>query len=247
MGEWGSGVRWTLLAAAMVATCLATPATAASSCPNPKTCRAYVLDAYRWPVPAGQPLVLHYRVNPVNPYVAQADVPRMVAAATRVWERANPRVHFHFDGMTTALPGVLDGVNVVGWGPPLDPVELAHAAIFTSGNGTTVVEADLSLNLAAGTRWHECPQRDGGCQGHATPDATGTYTGEVQGVVEHELGHWLSLNHPDALGGSEMTMSAVDDPRLGLTYQTLGLGDVLGVRAAYPCGRCGGAPKVYAP
>lgn len=68
---------------------------------------------------------------------------------------------------------------------------------------------------------------------------------DFQGTALHELGHWLSLNHTSEQRGSQQTMYQTAPTDLSL--QTLGLGDVLGVRAAYPCGRCGGPPAVFAP
>ena len=43
-------------------------------------------------------------------------------------------------------------------------------------------------------------------------------------------------------------MHEESDPRTSRAQQTLGLGDVLGVRAAYPCGACEDhPPQVFAP
>ena len=236
-----------LVAVALVVTA-ATPSLvdAAPACPSPRTCGDFALTEGRWRVAPGATLVIPYRVNPVNAWVPEADVPAMVRAAATTWERANPRVRFRYDGVTDALPGRQDGLNVVGWGVPLLPQEAAHADRFLDPSGA-IVEADVVLNATVPTTWQPCEQRDGGCAGHADEIAPGTFTGEVQGLVTHELGHWLSLDHPDTHLGVELTMHDTSDPQRGLEYQTLGLGDVRGVRAAYPCGRCGGPPRVVAP
>jgi hypothetical protein len=240
--------------AALVATSLclaATPAIAGGgSCPAVKTCGAYVLDDYRWPVGAGRPLVITYYVSTSvsNPGVPSSELPRIVQRAAAVWERANPRVHFRYAGLTSALPGLpYDGHNVIGYGVPANPAEAANAVINFTQAGR-ILEEDLVINPDTYWTWDSCPQRDGGCAGHSANlvPATETWGPELQGVLTHELGHWLSLDHSDPGGGSDETMfSAV--PSDNLKMQTLGLGDIRGVRAAYPCGRCGGAPRVYAP
>ena len=228
----------------------------ATGCPAAKTCRAYVLDPFRWPMAQGQSLLIPYYVSTaVSPPagVPVSQLPAVTAAATAIWERADPKVHFKYEGVTTALPGVQDGVNVIGYGPPSEPgVELANASIFYTSAGR-VTEADISIDPTHVWTWDPCPQRNGGCAGHTRSyfdypgiNSPGPYGPELQGVLEHELGHWLSLDHPDALGGSQMTMYSAE-PIENMSWQTLGLGDILGVRAAYPCGKCGGAPVVYTP
>lgn len=113
------------------------------------------------------------------------------------------------------------------------------------------MKVDLVFNLDRTWRWVQCEQRDGSC-GRPVGEPIGaagasTSTGGVdfQGTALHELGHWLSLNHTSEQRGNQQTMYQMAPTDLSL--QTLGLGDVLGVRAAYPCGRCGGPPAVFAP
>jgi hypothetical protein len=225
-----------------------------SSCPAVKTCGAYVLDDYRWPAHAGQPLVIPYYVSTAisNPSVPSTELPEIVRRAAAVWEHANPRVHFRYVGLTSALPGLpYDGHNVIGYGVPAAPgAEAANAVINYTQSGR-VLEEDLVIDPTTYWTWDSCPQRDGGCAGHSAdlvpaPVATNTWGPELQGVLTHELGHWLSLDHSDPAGGSNETMFSAVPPD-NLKMQTLGLGDILGARAAYPCGSCGGTPRVYAP
>lgn len=219
---------------------------AAPDCPAPKTCADYVLTGERWPTDRAGRIVIDYRVNPRNAQIPAEHAAPMVAAATRVWERANPLVRFRFQGLTDALPGIQDGWSVIGFGPPLLPgLEAARAQTWLSDG--VIVEADISVNATSGYVWQPCEQRDGGCSGHPRPIApTGTWTNEVQGIVTHELGHWLGLDHPDSERARQLTMSEVYDTERGLEVQTLGRGDVLGLRAAYPCGACG-KPVVFSP
>lgn len=45
-----------------------------------------------------------------------------LTAATKLWERANPRIRFRFLGLTDAPAGVVDGRNVIGFGVPALPL-----------------------------------------------------------------------------------------------------------------------------
>jgi len=247
-------VRRLVVAASLLAALLpAVPGEAqARSCPEPRTCPSYTLLEHRWHLRPGQPLVIPYWVSTRLPagFVTAEELPRLVRAATRVWERVNPRIRFAYQGTTDVLPGLRDGRNVIGVSVPQGVVHLEGADTVTWLEGPRVVEVDTNIDPTHEWVWHPCPQRDGGCAGHSRsflPPGAGELWGpELQGVVEHELGHWLSLGHSDADRGADMTMSSVTKPD-NLAQQTLGLGDVLGVRAAYPCGRCGGPPRVFSP
>lgn len=226
-----------------------------SSCPAVKTCRAYVLEGYSWPHRLGKPVVIPYYVSTKlsNPWVPATELPKVVAAATAVWMKADPLVRFRYMGTTDALPGApFDGKNVIGYGAPegAPGAELADTATDFTSQGT-IIETDISIDPTRPWSWTQCAQRDAGCAGHSTdlvkePLSGDTWGPEIQGVLEHELGHALGLDHSDAKGGTEETMFS-QQPAQNLAMQTLGLGDILGVRAIYPCGKCGGAPEVFAP
>lgn len=106
---------------------------------------------------------------------------------------------------------------------------------------------NVSFNAGLKWVWDQCEQRDRACGRLPEDDVGGTNTGGVdfQGTAVHELGHWLSLNHTTSDRGNQQTMYQTGPTNLSL--QTLGLGDILGVRAAYPCGSCGGRPVVFMP
>jgi hypothetical protein len=62
---------------------------------------------------------------------------------------------------------------------------------------------------------------------------------DVQGILTHELGHVLGLDHPDVNEAAGLTMSANTYERVSYGYEsralsTLGLGDVLGMKKLYP-------------
>lgn len=242
-----------LLVTALTSAFLTTSASSTPTCPAPKTCPAYALADMRWPSKPGQPVVIPYYVSTTldPPLFKGTDLPPVVAAATRVWEKANPRIRFRYLGTTdTITVGYLtDGMNVIGFGIPQGApgLETADAEMHFTQAGT-LYEADINLDFSGTWVWDPCRQQDGGCAGHSRNllPVGEVWSVELQGVLEHELGHWLSLDHPDSTTGTEMTMYESGQVQ-NLAEQTLGLGDILGVRAAYPCGKCGGKPRVYAP
>lgn len=248
--------RLTAVPALLLAVAAAVPALAESAqtrCLQAKSCAEFTLQPYRWPSDAAGRVVIPYLVNPGGqPTMTDQEVLGAVQAAMRSWQRANPPITFRFEGFTPLPPGVPDGSNVIGFsvlGPP------AAAAVVYYEEGV-VREADLKLDAARLWLWEECPQRDNAC-GAPEPVLVGADdplsedrlvdvpANDLQGILAHELGHWLSLGHPEERAGREQTMREV--PPFTLALQTLGLGDVLRVRAAYPCGKCGGRPVVFAP
>lgn len=230
---------------------------AASDCPAERTCAAYAeLSKARFPAGRGGVVTIPYEINATGAAtLTAAQVAGAAQAATAVWERANPRLRFRYLGLTNALAGVPDGVNVIGFGPVSYPFALAEAPIFPTADGDPpgIYDADIIFNASVPWDWRECRQADNACTPvdddriPENPFVRGQVA-DFQSVMTHELGHWLSLAHPDEQGAAQatrQTMSAVNPP--GRSGQTLALGDILGVRAMYPCGRCSGRPVVYVP
>jgi hypothetical protein len=224
------------------------PASAAADCTDPRACSSYSLLGARWPADPRGRVVVDYWVNPTTWHVTAEEAVALFQAAAATWEAAHPRIDLRFRGVVDTLPGLQDGRSVFGFSAPLVPAEGGHADTYNQDGRIT--EADIVLNVTAGGTWQQCEQRDGACGGHPdeiqTPvGSSHTWMGELQGLATHEIGHALGLGHASDRD-VVLTMHPIYDTAESMRYQTLGRGDVRGIRALYPCPRCP-APKVYAP
>ncbi len=223
---------------------LATPGAGAATprrgCPAPRTCAAYSLKPYRWPTVKGF-ATLQFSVNPVQVWVPQQDAVQAASRAAAAWASASPKVKVAPVSTTTSLPRLGDGQNVIAW-TQLDAGTLAAASVWVK-NGK-VVEADIALNALIPWAWTPCAPTDGSCT-PAAADAGLVRRFDLQSVLTHEVGHWLGIGHLDGAAAAELTMFTTPNP--GERKQvTLALGDVAGVRAAYPCPKCR-MPRIAVP
>ena len=222
-------------------------ASADSACPGPRTCGAYQLMGHHWAHRADGSIHIPYYINPTQHWMSSEEFIGAIKAAARVWTAADPRVHFDFQGTTDAVPGpVSDGKSVFGAG--VVPAVSGLGATYTgNADGGQIQEADVAFALTAYFEWDPCQQKDNSCGRPARTTSCCVWFADLQGVATHELGHVLGLDHPAQSAGEELTMTAVYDQldASELRYQTLGLGDIRGVRALYPC-HCP-MPHVYVP
>ena len=204
------------------------PGLPAEKCPQPKSCRYYTLltdDPYRWPVGPDGRATVEYWLNPAGAApLSPEDVEGAVAAAFATWERAAPTLRFVYRGRTDRLGTPRDGVNVVAF-------DGDHSYAHVQPGG----EFDIHFN-SGNWAWQPCEQRDGACtpEKNSTAEAGSTKVipSELQSTATHEVGHVLGLGHPPGDPAyAELTMT----PNLKRSASTLALGDVLGIRALYPC------------
>jgi hypothetical protein len=204
-----------------------------------------------WPADASGQVVIHYSIDtdvPQGALVDSADLVAAVEGAAGAWEAANPRLDFVYDGGTTRQAGQQDGVTVIGFGriESGDAVAEAHMYELVGPEPSVDIVLDDAVSLYV---FHPCEQSDDACvvQGDYLEklnalDPTREVV-ELQSVLTHELGHLLGLDHTEAQGDT-LTMSS-NWFNHELFPQTLGLGDILGIRALYPC-ECG-EPVVLSP
>ena len=147
----------------------------------------------------------------------------MIRAAAQTWMNANPKIRLVYDGTTPDLPA--NGNNVIGWG---------------NGIGANVASASHTPSEGTYTGFHVIFESTKWSWDPCDPDAGQPCTdqpnkaGDFQGVVTHEWGHVLALDHPCQAGCAEEDVEQTMDPFLGRPAQTLALGDILGVRHLYP-------------
>jgi len=164
----------------------------------------------------------------------------MIRAASQTWMDANPRIRLVHEGVTADEPA--NGNNVIGWGtsPGGTAYSSASAHHAPSEFGPTYTGFHVVIERHTGWSWDPCdPENGPPCADD--PNASGDF----QGMITHELGHVLGLNHACWEGRcnpEELTMSVQFAER---SRQTLALGDILGLRALYPTDAP--MPTIYRP
>lgn len=204
----------------------------AGGCPDPRGCPKYTLLGGRWPRDANGVATVHYRVKTSghSPVTAAPITPEQLIAAVRAaaqtWMDAVPSVRLVYDGTTDEAPNSSN--NVVGWGTASGSTGVAETRFTPTPSGPTYSGFSVYLTPTYGFTSRPCDPA------HGQPcDDDNSLGVDLHGILTHEWGHVLGLEHSnDQSGTEELTMYSTGGNRRH--YVTLGLGDILGARNLYP-------------
>lgn len=191
-------------------------------------------------------VTIPYRINPSGATsIGPEHIEGALRAAFDTWERAAPALRFVYEGRTTVQATPNDGINVIAFNGPTPE----HTVATGDRDSRHVAEFDM-LYTSSGWTWAPCQQADDSCT-PTTGDTTGPVTStqrDLQSIATHAVGHalWLADMQNDTLDRNlTMYPDHTQHPPGSRFWSTLALGDVLGVRALYPCS-CP-LPPIYDP
>jgi len=180
---------------------------------------AYVINTTE----TGAPVDWTYKANPmgenylVNENCASCDgEAAAIQKAAATWSNAGAKFTFTYGGATTSYNDVaIDGINGIRW-----------SSTYFSGESSTLAEA---------TRWYdpdtgnilECDVVFNDNKNWSTTATTPSGYFDVETVMLHEFGHYLSLGHSSAPAVMQPTVP-IATPR-----RTLSTDDINGIIAIY--------------
>jgi hypothetical protein len=156
---------------------------------------------------------INYYVNPSNTYgFSQSAVVSTITGSVDTWDVETAYQVFSYKGTTSRIAGTYDSFNVISWGTYSAGV---IAVTMSWVKGKRVLEVDCLMNTYYG--WS--------LSGEAGKM-------DVQNIMTHELGHFCGL--ADLYNNADYWLTMYGYADFRETYkQTLGLGDILGLRAVY--------------
>jgi hypothetical protein len=209
------------------------PGKGTSSCPDATTCADYKYSGYRW---AASDLPVPWEVNYANSGGSAGSFGSGVDGSFSAWDAKTGATLFE-SGATgnctaSSLDNEMDGVNCVSWQDISGQYPNAIAVTFVWRTRATknIVEVDTVMGSQYDWAYDapSCDVSDASCN----PPTVGGASYDVRDILTHELGHWLMLNDLYNSRDQELTMYGYG--ALGeLKKDSLGYGDVLGVRKIY--------------
>ncbi len=173
------------------------------------------------------PSSVTYRVNSFSaPHSVVSNVSTIVGNSFNTWGSAVPSVTFTKGSDTLAHKARFDGQNVIAWGRlPLSTLGATYIWYNTSTG--QVVEVDTILNSRQPWSWTDPTTVDV----DQTCPSTNAY--DAQGILTHEIGHWMGLDDLYVLDDEDLTLFGYGSKQ-ELKKDTPGSGDILGLGSIYP-------------
>lgn len=208
----------------------ASPAPALMACNLPDPDCAVTVGGAGWHLPAG---TWTYTLNTasVPSSVGSGNLNIMAADAFSRWSGATgvtPKVIFSKTAAdTTVTRAVLDGKNIITWGKA-SASALAITYIWSNRTTGAVTEVDTIMNNKYSWKWSDPAAWLSPATTCADQNAY-----DAQGILTHELGHWLGLNDFYTAEYQNATMYGYG-AKGEIKGTTLSTGDINGIKAVYP-------------
>jgi hypothetical protein len=207
-------------------------------CPKSTSCDRNLVRPQKWRTADDGTLKIAWKFNDEGRRNLRAPTGLLEGSVRRSmaeWARWNSNVLLSYAGTTTAMFGAdgadgscADGTNVIGW-HSFDPSVIAAVYTCIDPKTNTVRDADLALNVTQ--HWENIS---------GEPESRHTF--DIDSIVTHEIGHWLSLLDLYDAGSLHQTM--MGNAEYGETRKrTLALGDIVGLQTAYPCDAQDNCPR----
>jgi hypothetical protein len=171
------------------------------------------------------PTTITYHVN-YNSIPASVTNPKpAISDSFGTWQTAGSNAFRFVEGSATTLTRYkFDGVNLVAWGRVSASNAIAITYTWYYPSTGQVAEVDTIMNVALPWAQTYVSSPDTSCGNPAAYD--------VQNILTHEVGHWVGLDDLYDSKDEDLTMYGYGE--LGeVKKDSLGNGDILGVRAIY--------------